>query len=100
MLHALTRHLPTTSTGPDGKDFSIRLDKDSGPPISLKGNVVDAEGREFTQETTFEEYREFHGIKVATKLSIKKDGQRYIEVDGMELEVLDKVESDTFAEPK
>jgi hypothetical protein len=46
-----------------------------------------------------EDYREFEGIKVATKSSSKKDGERYVEVDGMEFKVLDKVEPDTFAEP-
>jgi hypothetical protein len=88
------------ATGPDGKEFTIRFDKESGLPIRLSGKVVDEEGQEFTQETTFEEYREFDGIKLATKSSITKDGERYIEVEGMELKVLDKVESDTFAEPK
>jgi hypothetical protein len=88
------------ATGPDGKDFTVRFDKESGLPISLSGKVVDAEGQEFTQRTTFEEYREFDGIKVATKSSIKKDGEHYIEVEGMELKVLDKIDPDTFAEPK
>jgi hypothetical protein len=87
------------ATGPDGKDFTIRFDKESGLPISLSGKVVDADGKEFTQHTTFEVYREFEGIKVATKSSSKKDGARYIEVDGMEFKFLDKVEPDAFAEP-
>ena len=69
-------------------------------PTRISGKVVDAEGKEFTQDATFENYREFEGIKVATKSSIKKDGERYIEAEGMELKLLDKVESDTFAEPK
>jgi hypothetical protein len=87
------------ATGPDGKDFTIRFDKESGLPISLSAKVVDVEGKEFTQATTLEDYREFEGIKVATKSSSKKDGERYVEVDGMEFKVLDKVEPDTFAEP-
>jgi hypothetical protein len=88
------------ATGPDGKEFTIRFDKESGLPIRLSGMVVDDEGAEFTQETTFEEYREFDGIRVATKSSVKKDGERYFEVEGMEFKVLNPVDTDTFAEPK
>jgi hypothetical protein len=88
------------ATGPDGKEFTIRFDKSSGLPTRLRGEVVDEDGDEFTQEMTFEDYREFDGIKVATKSIIKKDGERYIEVEGMEFKALDEVKAGTFAEPK
>lgn len=86
--------------GPEGKDFTIRFDKDSGLPARLSGEVVDDEGDEFTEEITFEDYREFDGIKVATRSSIKKDGERYVEVEEMEFKAIDEVKPDTFAEPK
>src|SRR5262249_1448200 len=85
---------PTTgirATGPDGKEFTIRFDKGSGLPTRLSGMVVDEQGEEFTQETTLEDYREFDGIKVATKSSIKKDGERFIELEEMEFKILDQV---------
>ena len=86
--------------GPEGKDFMIRFDKESGLPVRLSGEVVDDEGDEFTEEVSFEDYREFGGIKVATRSSIKKDGERYIEVEQMEFKAIDEVNPDTFAEPK
>ena len=88
------------ATGPDGKEFTIRFDKGSGLPTWLGGEVVDEEGDEYTQEMTFEEYREFEGIRVATRSIIKKDGERYIEVEEMEFKPLDRVEPNTFAEPR
>jgi hypothetical protein len=94
---------PTTAvrvTGPDGKDFTLYFDKERGLPIKLNGRVVDWQGQEFTQDTTFEEYKEFDGIKVATKSKSKKDGDRYVEVDGMEFKRLDEVDPDTFAKPR
>jgi hypothetical protein len=86
--------------GPDGKAFTIRFDKESGLPARLSGEVVAEDGDEFTEEVTFEDYREFGGIKVATRSSIKKDGERYIEIEEMEFKALDEVKPDTFAEPK
>jgi hypothetical protein len=86
--------------GPDGREFTIRFDKESGLPARLSGDVVDEDGEEFTEEMTFEDYREFDGIKVATRSSIKKDGERYIEVEEMEFKAIDEVKPDAFAEPK
>jgi hypothetical protein len=88
------------AVGPDGKEFTIRFDKGSGLPTRLSGEVVDDEGDAFTEEMTFEDYREFDGIKVATRSSIKKDGERYIEVEEMGFQAIDEVKPDTFAEPK
>ena len=87
-------------TGPDGKDFTMYFDKESGLPMRLKGKVVDDEGKEFTQDTTFETYKDFDGIKVCTKFQTKRDGEQFVDVEGMEFKALDKLEPDTFAEPK
>jgi hypothetical protein len=88
------------ATGPDKKQFTIYFDKESGLPIRLTGRVVDSEGKEFTQDTTFEDYKEFGGIKVATKSRSKRDGEKYVDVEGIEFEVLDEAPPGTFAEPK
>jgi hypothetical protein len=87
-------------TGPEGKEFTIRFDKDSSLPIRLSGEAVDDQGDEFTQETTFEGYKEFDGIKVATKAIIKKDGERFVEIEELEFKAIDEVKPDSFAEPK
>src|SRR6267154_1939973 len=68
-------------TGPDGKDFKILFDKESGLPVRVSGRVADWEGEEYDQETTLEEYKEFEGIKVATRTRTKKNGARYVETN-------------------
>ncbi len=40
-------------TGPDGKDFTIYFDKESGLPVRTVAKVVGFNGEEFTQETTY-----------------------------------------------
>ena len=86
--------------GPEGKDFTLYFDKESGLPVKMKGLMTDGQGEEAIHETTFEEYKEFEGIKVATRSKIKRGNERYIEIEGMEFKALANVEPETFVEPK
>ena len=87
------------ATGPDGKDFTISFDKVSGLPVKMVATVAGFQGQDFTQETTFADYKDFGGIKRATKLESNRDGERFIEAEVDEFKVLEKAESETFAEP-
>jgi len=87
-------------TAPDGKDFKLYFDKESGLPVKLVANVIGFGGEEFTMETTYADYKDFDGIKKATKVESKRDGQKFAEVEITEFKVLDKVAPDTFSEPK
>jgi len=86
-------------TAPDAKTFVLYFDKESGLPAKLVADVVGFNGDEFTQETTFGDYKEFGGAKIATKLEVKRDGQTIQEMKVTELKLLDKVDPKTFAEP-
>ncbi len=87
-------------TAADGKDFTLFFDKDSGLPVLLIAKVVGFGGDEFTQETTFSDYKEFAGIKKAVKAVSTRDGQKFLETQLTEFKVLEKVDAKTFAEPK
>jgi hypothetical protein len=87
-------------TAPDGKDFKLSFDKSSGLPVKLVAVVVGFNGEEFTQETTFAGYKDFDGIKRATKVESKRDGNRFIVSEVTEFKLLDKVDPETFAAPK
>ena len=87
-------------TGPDGKDFTLYFDKASGLPVRLVAKVIGWNGEEFVQDSTFSDYKDFGGIKKASKTSVKRDGEDFLEVEVTEFKVLDKVPADTFAEPK
>jgi hypothetical protein len=88
------------ATGPDGKDFRLYFDKDSGLPIRLLAEVVGAGGGEFPQETTYANYKEFDGIKKATKITIKRDGERFIEEEISAFKIVDKLDEKTFLKPE
>jgi len=88
------------ATGPDGKDFTISFDKESGLPVKLVARVMGFRGEEFTQETTFGDYKDMDGIKKATKIESKRDGEKFMAQEITEFKVLDKVDAETFAEPQ
>jgi hypothetical protein len=87
-------------TGPDGKDFSIFFDKETGLPVKVVAKVLDFMGNEFTQETIYDGYKDFEGIKKATKLKGKRDGQDFLDAEITEFKILDKVDPKTFAKPE
>lgn len=87
-------------TGPDGKDFKISFDKESGLPVRLVAKVRGFQGEDMTLESSYSDYKDFSGIKKATKIEVKRDGEKFQDMEVTEFKVLDKVEPDTFSEPK
>jgi hypothetical protein len=87
-------------TGPDNKDFTIYFDKESGLPVRLVAQVIGFGGEEFKQDTTYSDYKDFDGIKKATKYSAKRDGEKFVDLVISEFKVLDKVDAETFSQPK
>ena len=87
-------------TGPEGKEFRLFLDKESGLPVKLVATVLGFQGDDFTSETTFADYKDFGGIKKATKVTVKRDGEPFQSWEVTEFKVLDKVDAETFTEPK
>src|SRR5262249_14095143 len=88
------------ATGPDGKDFKLYFDKESGLPVKLVANVVGFGGNEFTQESTYSEDKDFNGIKKATKMESKRDGEPFVKGEVTEFKVLEMVDPQTFAKPE
>ena len=86
-------------TGPDGKTFTLYFDKETGLPVKLTATVADFQGDDVSQETTFADYKEFDGVKRATKTESKRNGTPFIKMDVLEFKVVDKLEPGTFAEP-
>jgi hypothetical protein len=88
-------------TGPDQKDFTLYFDKESGLPVKQVAKVAGFQGDEHTQETTYKDYKEFDGIKKATKVESKRDGENFLKSEITEFKVLDKdkVDPKTFSEP-
>jgi len=87
-------------TAPDGKDFKLYLDQASSQPVKLVAKVVGFNGQEFMQETMFANYKDFQGIKKATKIEIKRDGETFMTQEVTDFRTVDKVDPKTFSEPE
>jgi hypothetical protein len=87
-------------TGPDGRDFTCYFDQRTN---LLKKQIIkaaDARGIEHTFETTFDAYKDFDGIKKATKIDVNRDAKPISAINVTEFTVLDHVDPSAFAPPK
>ena len=87
-------------TGPDGKDFTLYFDRETGLPLREVATVVGWDRNEFTEDTTYSEYKDFDGVKKATKTDTKHDGEKFISATVTDFKVLEKLDSDTFKKPQ
>ena len=87
-------------TAPDGNDFMLFFDKETGLPVKEVAQIDVPGGRKATAETIFSDYKDFGGIKKATRIEVKSlgfgSGFSQIITD---FQVLDKVDGGTFAKP-
>jgi len=86
--------------GPDGKDFTIYFEKESGVPIKLVAKMTGVMGEELTIETSFANYKDFDGIQKATKIESNRDGEKFLDAELTEFKIVDKVDASTFDQPK
>jgi hypothetical protein len=87
-------------TGPDGKDFKLYFDQTSDLPVKQTSKVVGFMSQEFTQETTFADYKDFGGIKKATRIVARRDGEKFLEQTITDFKPVEKVAPQTFTKPK
>jgi hypothetical protein len=85
-------------TPPDGKDFTLYFDKETGLPAKVVARVVGFQGEENTNESTFKDYKDFGGLKKATKVETRRDGEDFIKSEISDFKVLDKVDPKTFSD--
>lgn len=86
-------------TGPDGKDFKLSFDKESGLPVRMTARVLGLGGEELAQEVNYSNYKEMGGIRKATKVEFRRDGQPFLAQEITEFKPADSLPAETFAEP-
>ncbi|HWG41474.1 MAG TPA: hypothetical protein VN688_01725 [Gemmataceae bacterium] len=79
--------LSASARAADDKDAQAILNK-----------AIKALGGQFIVEATYADYKEFGGIKIATTIVRKRDGEKTSESHITEFRVLDKVDPKTFDE--
>lgn len=84
-------------TPPDGKEFRLYFDKETGLPVRVVAKVLAQEGAgECTEETTYSDYKAFDGVQKATSILIKQNGAKVSEVQVGEFKVLGHTDAKAF----
>jgi hypothetical protein len=85
----------------DQRDVNLYFDKKTGLLLKRESIVKDpmAGGADATEEVLFDDYKEKDGIKYPAKVTINRDGKKYVEGETTEYKVLDKIDDKTFEKP-
>ena len=83
------------------RDISLYFDKKTGLLLKSVSNVKDmGSGKEVEAETYFLDYKKVEGVQRPTKLKIKRDGKKYVDVDEItDFKVEEKLDDSEFAKP-
>jgi hypothetical protein len=82
----------------DRKDVSLYFDKESGLPLKSELRVADPQGKEITVEFLYSDYKDFDGLKLCSKISIKVDEMEF-KMELSEIRGVDKVDGSQFDRP-
>lgn len=82
----------------DRKDVSLFFDKESGLPLKSEVRVSDPQGKEITVEFLYSDYKDFDGVKLCSKISIKVDDMDF-KMELSEIKGVDKVDASQFDRP-
>ena len=81
-------------------DVNLYFDKQTGLVRKSEYRAKDAmTGKDREMATTFENYKDFDGLKIPTKIDMKRDGEKFVEAEITELKPGSKLEASVFAKP-
>jgi outer membrane lipoprotein-sorting protein len=83
----------------DGPDVKLYFDKDKGLLQRYESMVKESVGKEVKQEVTYDDYKEVDGIQKAMKVTIRRDGKKFLEQEITDFKLLDKPDDRVFAKP-
>jgi hypothetical protein len=82
----------------DHKDVSLFFDKETGLPLKSEVRLTNPQGKEVTMEFLYGDYKEFEGVKLPAKVTIKfEDKEVTLEVS--EVKPADKLDAGLFEKP-
>lgn len=83
------------------RDVSLFFDKENFRLLKseTRGKDVIGGGGEFTSETLYEDYKKVDGMSIAHKVTINRDGKKFIEGTVTEVKLSEKLDDSVFAKP-
>jgi hypothetical protein len=85
---------------PGKRDVNLYFDRASGLLVKLEGRGLNPlTNQEANQEKFFSDYHEVDGRKSPRKVEVHNDGQLFVEVEILEIQLLDRHDDSTFKRP-
>lgn len=82
------------------RDVNLFFDKENGLVVKTERQIVDPmTGNELQEERFVDEFQEIDGHKVAKKVTVNRDGKKFIEAEVIEVKFVDKLDASVFAKP-
>jgi hypothetical protein len=83
------------------REVTLYFDKETGllTKLTRRVKVFEQGGKEMLHETYFSDYKEFGGVKLACKITDKRDGRTYRETEISDVKVSEKLDNELFAKP-
>lgn len=82
------------------RPVDIYFAQDTGLPVEMVRHATNyADGKEYTQARIFTDYRAIEGVQSATKVTIYKDGKKYMVQEALKVKYLPSLDATVFAKP-
>jgi hypothetical protein len=83
------------------RDVKLFFDKNSNLLLKVESRVKSQEqgGKEATQEATYGDYTDVDGVQVPRKMTVKRDGERYVEAENSDAKFPASVPAKEFQKP-
>jgi outer membrane lipoprotein-sorting protein len=83
----------------DHRDINLFFDKKTHLLLKSETRVKDDSGKEVTQEVLYSDYKEVDGIKHPMKITINRDGDKFLDGETTDLKLVEKLDESEFAKP-
>jgi len=80
------------------RPISMYFDKETGMLLATERRVKE-NSQELSQETIYRDYKDVDGVKQPHKLTINREGKKYLEAEITEYKRVDKLDDGTFDKP-
>jgi hypothetical protein len=83
------------------RDVSLFFDKENGLLLKseTRGKDLMRGGEEYMAETLYSDYKKIEGLMAAQKITIKRDGKRFVEGEATEIKFSEKLDDGVFDKP-
>jgi hypothetical protein len=84
------------------RDFNMYFDKKDGLLVKTEGQSKDFQqgGKEVSREIIYSDYKDYEGMKIASRMQMKQDGKDFLTGEISNVKVIEKLNDDVFTKPE